>query len=322
MTQKGVSGPRPDRVSRVGTKSTKGTNSETRILLYYRFTPIADPTAVMLWQRTLCDSLGLRGRIIISHHGINGTVGGSLTAVKQYIRRTREYPGFHDMEFKWSPGSAEDFPKLSVKVRDEIVSFGAADELRVDEHGVVGGGTHLSPAEVNDLVEQKRDTGNDVVFFDGRNAAEAAVGRFRDAVVPDTVTTHDFVRELESGKYDWMKDRPIVTYCTGGVRCEILSALMLNRGFTEVYQIDGGIVRYGERFGNDGLWEGTLTVFDGRENLPLSCTAEPIGRCIVCDAATSRLQNCAEDTCQQRLVVCEACGAEPRYCEASATAAS
>ena len=160
--------------------------SESRILLYYRFTPVADPTAVMLWQRTLCESLGLRGRIIISRHGINGTVGGALASVKTYIRRTREYPGFHDMEFKWSAGSAEDFPKLSVKVRDEIVTFGAADDLEVDEHGVVGGGVHLSPTQVNDLVDQR---GDEVVFFDGRNAMEAAIGRFRNAVVPDARVT-------------------------------------------------------------------------------------------------------------------------------------
>lgn len=296
-----------------------------KILLYYVFTPIADPEAIKLWQRELCERLGLRGRILVSKHGINGTVGGDVVPCKKYVREFKKYPAFKNVDMKWSEGTGVDengfsldFPRLSVKSRPEIVAFGVPDEVVVDENGVVGGGPRLKPDQVHELVEKKPET----LFFDGRNAAEAAVGRFRDAVVPDTVTTHDFVRELESGKYDWMKDRPIVTYCTGGVRCEILSALMLNRGFTEVYQIDGGIVRYGERFGNDGLWEGTLTVFDGRENLPLSCTAEPIGRCIVCDAATSRLQNCAEDTCQQRLVVCEACGAEPRYCEASATAAS
>ena len=203
---------------------------ESRILLYYWFTPIADPTAIMLWQKQLCESLGLTGRILISEHGINGTVGGSLHACKQYARRTREYPGFKGMEFKWSQGGAEDFPRLSVKVRDEIVAFGAPGELKVDENGVIGGGTHLKPEEVNKLVEER---GDDVVFFDGRNAMEAEIGRFKNAVVPDVETTHDFIKELESGKYDWMKDKPVVSYCTGGIRCEVLSALMKNRGFEE-----------------------------------------------------------------------------------------
>jgi UPF0176 protein len=100
------------------------------------------------------------------------------------------------------------------------------------------------------------------VFFDGRNAHEAAIGKFKNAVVPNTFTTHDFITELESGKYDDIKDKPIVTYCTGGIRCEVLSSLMINRGFKEVYQIDGGIVKYGEVYGDDGLWEGSLRVFD------------------------------------------------------------
>ena len=230
----------------------------SKILLYYKFTPIADPTAVMLWQRALCESLGLTGRILISKHGINGTVGGDIAACKRYARVTKEYPGFKGMEFKWSEGGADDFPRLSVKVRDEIVAFGAADELEVDAHGVVGGGVHLKPEEVNKLVEER---GDDVVFFDGRNAMEAEIGRFRGAIVPDVTTTHDFIQEIESGKYDDLKDKPVITYCTGGIRCEILSALMKNRGFNEIYQIDGGIVRYGEKYGNKGLWEGSLYVF-------------------------------------------------------------
>ena len=282
--------------------------TESRILLYYRFTPVADPTAVMLWQRTLCASLGLRGRIIISRHGINGTVGGSLAAVKTYIRRTREYPGFHDMEFKWSAGSADDFPKLSVKVREEIVTFGAADDLEVDKDGVVGGGVHLSPAEVNDLVAAR---GDEVVFFDGRNAMEAQIGHFRNAVVPDVSTTRDFLGELDSGRYDDLRDRPVVTYCTGGVRCEVLSKLMVDRGFSEVYQLDGGIVRYGEQFGDDGLWEGSLYVFDRRMHLEFSPDAARLGHCIRCGTPTDTFHNCINGDCREMVLLCDDCASSP-----------
>ena len=107
----------------------------SKILLYYAFTPLADPDAVRLWQRDLCEALGLRGRIILSKDGINGTVGGELKAVKKYIRKTREYAPFANIDFKWSEGRGDDFPRLSVRVRDELVSFGAPGELRVDEHG-------------------------------------------------------------------------------------------------------------------------------------------------------------------------------------------
>ena len=158
-----------------------------------------------------------------------------------------------------------------MKVRDEIVSFGAPGELSVDDGGVVGGGTKLTPDALHDLVAER---GDDVAFFDGRNALEAAIGRFRGAIVPDVETTRDFVAELDSGKYDDLKGRPVVTYCTGGIRCEVLSSLMVSRGFGEVYQLDGGIVRYGERFGDDGLWQGSLYVFDKRGAIDFSDHAD------------------------------------------------
>ncbi len=282
--------------------------SESRILLYYCFTPIADPTAVMLWQRTLCEQLELRGRIIVSKHGINGTVGGSLASCKQYVRKTREFPGFKGMEFKWSQGGAEDFPRLSVKARDEIVSFGAPDELQVDENGVVGGGTHLTPSALHRLVEDK---GDEVVFLDGRNAMEAQIGKFKGAVVPDVTTTHDFIGEIESGKYDHLKDKPVVTYCTGGIRCEVLSSLMKNRGFNEVYQLDGGIVRYGEKFGDAGLWEGSLYVFDKRMHMEFTEDAAQLGHCVRCGADTNDFHNCENDECRKQILLCADCAADP-----------
>ncbi|WP_178945443.1 rhodanese-related sulfurtransferase [Kocuria sp. TGY1127_2] len=283
----------------------------SRIVLYYQFTPIADPESVVLWQRALCEKWGLRGRILVSEHGINGTVGGEISAVKQYVRTTRQFSGFRDMEFKWSDGGAEDFPRLSVKAREEIVAFGAADELKVDENGVVGGGTHLSPEQVNELVEQN---GDDVVFFDGRNAFEARIGRFKNAVVPDTRTTHDFLAELESGKYDDLKDKKVVTYCTGGIRCEILSALMKNRGFEDVYQIDGGIVRYGEKFGDAGLWEGSLYVFDQRMHIEFSPEAVMIGRCEACGSASNKFENCSNQDCRELILLCPDCAAKNLAC--------
>jgi UPF0176 protein len=276
-----------------------------KIILYYKFQPIADPEMVRLWQRALCEKLNLKGRILISKHGINGTVGGELADVKAYVKETKQY--FKDTQFKWSDGSRDHFPKLQIKVRDEIVSFGAAEELKVDEKGVVGGGTHLKPAQVNELVEKY---GEDVVFFDGRNTYEAAVGKFKNAVVPDTRTSKDFIRELDSGKYDDLKNKKVVTYCTGGIRCEILTPLMKNRGFEEVYQIDGGIVKYGEAFGDDGLWEGSLYVFDDRMGVEFSDHAKVIGTCIHCGEATSNYENCALKSCNDLVLICEDCKQE------------
>jgi UPF0176 protein len=273
-----------------------------KVILFYRFTPITDPDAMLLWQRTLCEHLGLKGRVLISTHGINATLGGAMTALTRYVHQTKQYPGFASLDVKWSEGTGEDFPRLRVRVRDEIVSFGAPGELVVDDDGVVGGGAHLTPAQVHDLVAQR-----DVVFFDARNAFEARIGRFKGAVVPDVETTRDFVGEFESGKYDHLKDRPIVTYCTGGIRCEVLTSVMRNRGFTEVYQLRGGIVNYGEQFADEGLWEGSLYLFDARMNREFSDASQVLGACERCEKPTSRYYNCANLACRKLILLCDAC---------------
>ncbi len=198
---------------------------------------------------------------------------------------------------------------MSVKVKKELVAFETHDEIQIDEKGVVGGGPHLKPQQVHELVDKY---GEDVVFFDGRNQYEAKVGRFKNAVVPDTRTSRDFKRELESGKYDELKDKKIVSYCTGGVRCELLSAMMKQRGFNEVYQLDGGIVKYGEKYGDDGLWEGNLYVFDGRMGVDFSDHAKTIGECIHCTGPTSNYENCALPSCNDLVLICESCKAEPK----------
>jgi len=270
----------------------------------------------------LADSLGLRGRILISDHGINGTLGGDVIELKKYVRNTKQYLPFKGIDFKWSNGNADadgrsaDFPRLSVKVRKEVVTFGVPGEIKVDDSGVVGGGTKLTPEGLHTLAAEK-----DLVFFDGRNKVEAEVGRFKGAVVPDVDTTREFMAELDSGKYDDLKDRPVVTYCTGGIRCEVLTSLMINRGFQEVYQLDGGIVRYGEAFRDKGLWEGSLYVFDNRKTVTFSDKAAVIGNCHLCRGKTSRIEDCVEDSCLEQLVVCDSCAdSTPAACSMHAVA--
>ena len=275
-----------------------------KIILYYGFAPVADPVTLKLWQKTLCESLGLKGRIIVSKHGINGTLGGDMSALKKYVRATKEFPGFKKIDFKWSEGTGNDFPRLRVRVRDELVAFNAPDEIKVDIKGIVGGGKHLKPAQVDQLVAER---GDEVVFFDGRNAFEAKIGKFKNAIIPDVQTSHDFIRDIESGKYDNIKDKPIVTYCTGGIRCEILSAIMIDRGFKEVYQIDGGIVRYGESQGDKSLWEGSLYVFDDRLNINFTDEAKTIGECEHCGGATSSFRNCKNLGCKDLVLLCDEC---------------
>lgn len=278
-----------------------------KIILFYKFLPVADPEITKLWQLELCKNLGLKGRVLISPHGINGTLGGHIDSLRAYKSAMNKTETFKSIMYKWSDGAENTFPRLSVKVRPEIVSFGAAEEVKVDKNGVIGGGKHLKPKQLHELLKER---GDDVVFFDGRNKYEAQIGKFKNAVVPDVEKTRDFIKEIEDPKYDVLKDKPIVTYCTGGIRCEILSSLMKNRGFKEVYQIEGGIVKYGETYKDRGEWEGKLHIFDNRMVMQFSDEAIDIGECIHCNGATSNYENCANKQCNRLVLVCENCAAQ------------
>lgn len=260
----------------------------------------------MLWQKTLTSSLNLKGRIIISTQGINGTLGGDIEDVKTYIKQNKNYLPFKKIKYKWGEASGDSFPKLSVKVRDELVTFNARDEIKVGPNGIENGGKHLKPEELHELVKKK-----DVVFFDGRNKYEAKVGKFKGAVIAETRTAKDFIPQLSSGNFDYLKNKPVVTYCTGGIRCEVLTAVMKNRGFKEVYQLEGGIINYGTKYKDKGLWEGSVYVFDGRMGVKFSDKAKDVGRCIHCSSLTSNYENCALKRCNDLVLICKNCLSNP-----------
>ncbi len=274
-----------------------------KIILYYKFTELVDPQAIKLWQQNLSSSLGLKGRIIIADHGINGSLAGDIVDLKKYIKQTKDYPKFKDIIFKWSDGTKQDFPRLSVKIRPEIVTFNVRDKIKVNDQGIIGGGKRLKPEALHKLIKQRPDA----VFFDGRNEYEAKIGRFNNAVVPKVRHSRDFAQEIKKPKYQKLKNQPIITYCTGGIRCEVLSMLLKAEGFQDVYQIDGGIVKYGEKYKDSGPWQGKLYVFDKRMTIQFSDQAKDIGRCYNCQTATSNYENCSIKSCNDLILICQTC---------------
>lgn len=292
-------------MSIIETKQNK--HAEEKVILFFKFIPVADPETVMFWQRELCAKLNLTGRILVSKHGINGTLGGNIDDLKTYKKTMNSHPKFKGIVYKWSKGGRSEFPKLKVKVKPELVAFEASDEVELNENGgVKNGGEHLRPEQVHDLVEKY---GDDVIFYDGRNAYEARIGRFKNTVIPNVETSRDFLKDIESGEISKFKDKHIITYCTGGIRCEILSVLMKNRGYKHIYQIKDGIVKYGEAFGDEGLWEGKLFVFDDRMQMGFTDKAKDIAECETCGAKTSRQIN-IEDIRRKLKIECEECAKE------------
>lgn len=268
-----------------------------KIILYYKFVPVKDPAMAVRWQRELCARLGLRGRVIISEHGINGTLGGDLKAVKTYVKEMNLTTEFKGIEYKWSDGGSEDFPKLSVKLRKELVTL--EPENGLDAFDVYDTGTALKPAEWHEYLQKHPDA----IIFDARNDYESDIGKFKNAITPKIKTFKDVKAELEK----LPKDQPVLTYCTGDIRCEYLSAYMKSTGFQDVYHLDGGIVKYGQQFGDDGFWEGKCYVFDKRLSVAFSPDSKDIGSCAHCGARTSHQENCNDASCNLQFVVCETC---------------
>lgn len=271
--------------------------------MYYNFVPVPDPETTKLWQKELCSNLNLKGRIIIADHGINGTLGGEMKDVKAYVKAMKTHPLFKDTEYKWSDGKGDDFPRLSVKVRPELITL-APDE----EFDVYNSTKGLSPKKWHEYIEKNPD----VIILDARNNYESDIGVFSgdNLVAPDIKA----FKQIKETLKDLPKDKPILTYCTGDVRCEYLSAYMKHKGFDEVYHLDGGIVKYGQEFKDDGHWEGKCFVFDQRMNLGFSDESEDISSCIYCDKKTSHYINCADNKCNKLVLVCEKCNKKHKTC--------
>ncbi len=276
--------------------------SPFQVLLYYRYVRIDNPEDYMREHRSLCQELGLRGRIIIGEEGINGTVSGSAASTGAYIATLNADPRFAEMEFKIDPADDHVFPKLSIKVRDEIVRLGLDQTTDVDPNSVTG--ERLSPTEFYQKMQEE-----EVVIIDGRNDYEAELGRFKNAICPPVENFREFPDWLRDHA-DELRGKKILTYCTGGIRCEKLSGLIKNEGFEEVYQLDGGIVKYvkdPEVQGRD--FEGLCYVFDERVGVEVNRTdtRKVISHCRYCGTEEPHYGNCKWPECNEQIFVCPEC---------------
>jgi UPF0176 protein len=268
-----------------------------RVLLYYNFVPVADPEAARDEMEAACRAQLLLGRILIAPEGINGTVSGSWEATQQHIDWMRQHPLFHATEFKIDQADAHAFLKLHVRVRPEIVHLGVEDlDMAVPVHN------YVEPEEWREMMKSEDP---DIVILDARSNYEHEVGRFKNALTLDIENFRELPEKLaELAAY---KDKKIYTYCTGGIKCEKVSRLMMREGFQNVYQLHGGIVRYGHEVGGEDF-DGSCYVFDQRVVVPVNqVNPDAVGHCQVCDVATEKYINCANPDCNCHFLICDSC---------------
>lgn len=284
------------------------TVSDYSILLYYLYTRIDDPAAFVDDQIALCESLGLRGRIIVAAEGVNGTVSGEVPACERYMEAMRADPRTREVEFKIDEAGEHAFPKLSVKLRSEVVSLDLGDEDLFPRDLT---GEYLEPVEWRRMMDR-----DDVVLLDARNTYEWSLGRFRGAVLPDIENFRELPNWVRRHRGE-LEGKKILTYCTGGIRCEKFSGFLKREGFGEVYQLHGGIVNYGKDPEVRGeAFEGKCYVFDERIGIEVNAVdAAVVSTCHYCGGPCERYVNCAWPCCNEQYFCCEACEeAAPRYC--------
>ncbi len=270
-----------------------------RILLFYKFVPIETPDGFAHQHLAFCRSLNLLGRIIVAGEGINGTLSGLKEEAEAYMTAMHADPRFADMEFKQDDSDAHVFKRLSVKARKEIVTFGLEG---IDPNRLTG--KYMEPGEFYHAMQEE-----DAVLIDARNDYEYDMGHFRNAIRPDVETFKEFPEWVRRNLSD-KKDQKILTYCTGGIRCEKFSGFLLQEGFKNVFQLHGGIVNYSKHPDTRGrFFDGKCYVFDERIGVRANFTDEDriISNCFYCQTPTDRFVNCAHLDCHSRFFCCDIC---------------
>lgn len=266
-----------------------------KVISYYKFNPIANPEQFCREHKSKCTSLNLFGRIYIAAEGINGSAAGRPEDIEKYQRYLTGLPGFEDTQFKEDPCEYIPFDRLKVKTRPELVALKYPAPL--DPHA--GGGRHLTPEEWRQTLE----SGKEFVLLDVRNNYESAIGHFPGAIRPDIENFYDFPAWLEKAGID--KNKKVLMYCTGGIRCEKFSVLMRKQGFSDVNQLYGGILNYAQKEAGRHF-EGKCFVFDDRLAVPVQTEqAEPVGRCLISGVPCDTYLNCANLNCNCLFICCE-----------------
>ncbi len=272
--------------------------SKFQVLLFYKFVPIVDPEGIRDEQKNLCTSLGLRGRIIVASEGINGTVEGTVQETEKYMDAMEKSKYFQGITYKKSKGTGEAFPKLSVKFRPEVVTtkIPGLDPLKTT-------GKYITAEELHHWFENKKE----FYVVDMRNDYEYQSGFFENFIPSGMSNFFELAKVLP--RLQHLKDKTLVTVCTGGIRCEKASGFLVENGFRDVYQLKDGIQTYMEKYPNQNF-RGKLYVFDKRLTIGFNSTGETdeiVGKCFHCGVPSDTYVNCEYDVCHFHYISCRDC---------------
>ena len=270
-----------------------------KAILFYKYTPILDSYGFYEEQINLCKKLGLNGRLLVGREGINGTLSGDEEAIEEYKKKLTEKKMFNDLIFKEDFVKEHVFDKIFVRMRKEVVNFGV-NNLDLNKSG-----EKISPKKFKKLLDEKED----LIILDVRNNYEYEIGRFKKAINLDINNFREFPEKIKELSY--LKNKRIITYCTGGIRCEKASSYMKQIGFKEVYQLENGIIGYNNECPNS-YFEGKCFVFDKRISVPINTGEHEniISNCIFCNEPCDRYVNCYDTDCNNLFICCENCQLE------------
>lgn len=261
------------------------------VATFYKFVEVADVAKLCAALDAECQQLAIKGTILVAAEGINATISGPEAAIAEFLEDLRRDPRFGDLVSKNSTADGHPFKRLKVKAKPEIVTFGVPEVKPARRTGVP-----LAGRDWNALLADP-----EVVVIDTRNDYEVAVGTFPGAVDPGTAAFSAFPAYVRQN-LDPKVHTKIAMFCTGGIRCEKASAYLLAQGFPEVYQLDGGILKYLETVpAAESLWRGECFVFDERVALQHGLDVGTHGRC----------SGCGDPVAVSEGAICRGCGARP-----------
>ncbi|MEK6801003.1 MAG: rhodanese-related sulfurtransferase [Nanoarchaeota archaeon] len=271
-----------------------------KILLFYKFVEMKDPERFVEEHGRFCEDLGIKGKILVAKEGINGSVSGTMEQVEKYKTELWRKKEFEDIVFKEEEGLEHPFERMVVRTRDYIINIGKDVDLNKK-------GRYIKSDELVKLYE----SGEDFVIVDGRNNYESEIGKFKGAVTPNIENFREFDKVVEQLR--GFENKKIVTYCTGGIRCEKASAMLVENGFHNVYQLEGGVITFCQNFPNT-FWEGSCFVFDKRLVSKVGQETRPITKCRHCLKESDFYRNCRNKECDELMIVCDSCDSEMRGC--------